>query len=236
MILKSIESIGDRTINFFSSFYEALFFSLTIFLNIFNPKNYDTQTQKSLVTKIYHSSIVIIPHFIAIAFVFGSIIIGTLILLATEYSMQDKIGSIIVTFVLNEFSAIFTVLFVVLHSSKIRITQGSVLSSVLSGVISVLTLSILFALVMISSGYIFTFFFMGMDFHTYKYIIFSAIEIQNIVVLLVKSVLFGFIATLIPIYSATQNIKKNRNIAKILLSIFFIEIISLLVLKVTDAI
>ncbi|RLA83007.1 MAG: ABC transporter permease [Epsilonproteobacteria bacterium] len=236
MVLRFIESVGERTINFFSSSYEALFFSFTILLNLLNPKSYNTQTQKNLITKIYHSSIVIIPHFIAIAFVFGSIIIGTLILLATEYSMQDKIGSIIVTFVLNEFSAIFTVLFVTLRSSKKEVLQENALSSVLSGVVSVLTLSILFALVMIMSGYIFTFFFMGMDFHTFKYIIFTAIEIQNIVVLLFKSIVFGFIATVIPIYSATKNIKKNRNIAKILISIFFIEIISLLLLKVTNAI
>ena len=236
MVLRFIENIGDKTINFFSSFYQGLFFSLSVILNICNPKNYDAKTQKNLVTKIYHSSIVIIPHFVSIAFVFGSIIIGTLILLATEYSMQDKIGSIIVTFVLNEFSALFTVLFITLRFSKTETTQEGVLSSVVSGIVSVLTLSLLFALVMISSGYIFTFFFMGMDLHTYKYLIFNAIEIQNIVVLLVKSTIFGFIATVIPIYSATQNIKKNRNIAKILISIFFIEIISLLILKVTDAI
>ena len=239
MILKFVESVGERTINSLISFYEAAIFWSSSFLGILNPINYNSNIRKDLITKIYHSSIVIIPHSIAAASIFGSILIGVLILIATEYNMQIKIGSLIVTFVLNEFSPLISTLFVVFNSQKDinrQEIENLVIPNLLSGMISVITLSILFTLIMIMSGYLFTFFFMGMDLYTYKSLIFNAIEIQNIFILLLKSLILGFVVSIIPIYRAIKNLKKGRNIAKILIAIFFIEIFSLLLQKAYNAI
>jgi len=77
---------------------------------------------------------------------------------------------------------------------------------------------------------------MGMDLYTYKSLIFNAIEIQNISILLLKSLVLGFVVSVIPIYRAIKKLKKGRNIAKILIAIFFIEIFSLLLQKAYNAI
>ena len=94
-------------------------------------------------------------------------------------------------------------------------------------------------MIMISSGYVFTFFLMGMDLHTYKYLIFDAIEVNNIIILLIKGILFGFIVTVIAIHNGLEVAKKSISsrssvinmIVNIFLALFFIEMLSLLLIK-----
>ena len=103
--------------------------------------------------------------------------------------------------------------------------------------LSVIALSILFAIIMLSSGYIFTLFYMNMDLNTYKYLLINAIEIQDIVVLFTKSLAFGFVIMLIPIYSGFKTsqsytaipISVLNGMVKLFIAIFFIEVVSLLI-------
>jgi len=258
VVLRFAEGIGGKTINSIYSFYEALKFTIICMIHMLNPKSYNPAMRMVLTKQIYFTAVGIIPLFIMMAFLFGSVIIGVVISLATEYNLQDKIGSIIITFVINEFSPFFTALLIALRSGtainteiavmnvnkelntlreyKIDLINYLFLPRIISGVISVTSLSILFALIMLSSGYIFALFYMNMDFHSYKLLLIDAIEVKDIVILLLKSVAFGFVTMLIPIYSGLKTgnsytaipISVLNGMVKLFIALFFIEVLSLL--------
>lgn len=258
-MIKFIENIGEKTINSLSSFNEALQFTFICLGHMLQPKSYNPAMRMVLTKQIYFTAVTIIPLFIMMAFLFGSVIIGVVISLATQYSLQDKIGSIIVTFVIDEFSPFFTALLISLRSGTAVNTEIAVMNvnkelnmlkeyninfidylflpRIISGIISVTSLSILFAIIMLSSGYLFTLFYMNMDLHTYKYLLLDAIEVKDLVVLLLKSIAFGFVTMLIPIYSGfkmansytTIPISVLNGMVKLFIAIFFIEVLSLVI-------
>lgn len=256
MILRFIEKIGAKTINILKEFYLALEFSILCILHMLDPRSYTSTMQRSLVHQIYHTSITILPTFTFIAFLFGSIVIGTIISIATKYNLQVQIGSIIVNFVINEFSPIFTALFISLRSgiliskklafidveNEVNLIDNIVLPRIISGIISTLTLSILFSVIMIISAYIFISLFLGMDFHSYKQLLFEAFEINNLLIFLFKSITFGFVTMFIPIYNglhiARNNLEKRisliHTLVKLFFAIFFIEVFSMLFLALLN--
>ncbi len=69
-----------------------------------------------IVKQIYFTAVEIIPLFMVIAVVFGSVVIDVVIAFAATYDLQEHIGSIILTFVMNEFAPFFTALLIALRS------------------------------------------------------------------------------------------------------------------------
>ena len=116
MIVKFIEHIGDKVIYFISSLYSFFSFSVFYTLQIFNYHNYSTKTFRTLIHQIYYTSVAIVPFFIIIAFIFGSIILGALIVFATNFGMEVQIASIIVSFIINNFAPLSTAIFIFLCS------------------------------------------------------------------------------------------------------------------------
>jgi len=254
-----LEKLGNRSIVLFFSLRDSLQFILSIIYHMLNPKSYNQAMQMVFIKQFYFTAVGIIPLFIMMAFLFGSVIIGVVIYLATEYSLQSEIGSIIITFVVDEFAPFFTALLISLRSGAAINTEIAIMSvnnelntlkeykidlidylylpRILSGILSVVSLSILFAIIMLSSGYVFTFFYMNMDLNTYKYLLLNVIEIEDIVTLLLKSFAFGFVIMLIPIYSGlkTQNrysgvpISVLNGMVRLFIAVFFIEVLSLII-------
>lgn len=257
-MFKFIESIGDKTIKAFESLLEALKFTSICLIHMAQPNSYNPAMRMVLTKQIYFTAVGIIPIFTMMAILFGSVIIGVVIALATEYGLADKIGSILITFVIDEFAPFFTALLISLRSGaavnteiavmkvnkelntleeyKIDIINYLFLPRIISGMISVTSLSILFAIIMLSSGYLFTLFYMNMDFHTYKQILISSIQVSDLVILLLKSMAFGFVTMLIPIYSGLNTassytaipISVLNGMVKLFIALFFIEVLSLL--------
>ena len=254
-----IEKLGEKTIRILSSWFEIIRFVFLICLHLLSPKSYNPAMRMVLTKQIYFTAIGVIPIFLFMAFLFGSIIIGVVIYLATEYSLQSEIGSIIITFVIDEFAPFFTTLLISLRSGaainteiavmnvnrelntlkeyKIDLIDYLFLPRIISGIISIIFLSILFAIIMLISGYIFTFLYMNMDFNTYKYLLLDAIEVRDIVTLILKSFAFGFIVMLIPIYSGLKTessytaipISVLNGMVRLFIAVFFIEVLSLII-------
>ncbi len=258
MILSFFQKIGDATLSFFSSIKEALGFVVLCIIHVFLPQSYNPAMIMVLIKQIYFTAVGILPIFFFMSIVFGTIFIGVVISLATQYNLQDKIGSIIITFSVDEFAPFFTALLISLRSSTAVNTEIAVMKvnkelntlkeyridlidylfipRIISGIISVTSLSALFAIIMISSGYIFALFTMQMDLHSYKMLLFNAIEIKDLVVLLLKGVAFGFVAMVIPIYSGLKAfdsytaipISVLNGMVKLFIALFVIEVVSLI--------
>ena len=172
LFIKFIENIGDKVINFIQSLYFFLSFSLLCAVQIFNYHNYNTRTFTTLINQIYYTSVTILPFFLILAFTFGTIVISVLIVIATEFRIQVEIGSIIVNFVFNEFSPLFTAIFISLRSGTLiynklahsdvtnetNLMRNIILPRIISATFGTCSLSLIFAFIMIGSGYIFTFF------------------------------------------------------------------------------
>jgi phospholipid/cholesterol/gamma-HCH transport system permease protein len=259
IMLRLLEKIGDKTLALVKSFYNAVFFVAECFIHMINPKSYNPAMITVLIKQIYFTAVGILPLFITMSVLFGSIIIGVVVSLASQYNLQDQIGSIIINFAVDEFSPFFTALLITLRSStavnaeiavmkvnkelntlkqyKINLIDYLFIPRIISGVISVSALSVLFAVIMTISGYIFSFFYMGMDLYSYKNLLIDAIEFNNMAILLIKSAAFGFVAMVIPIYSGLNAFESYtaipisvlQGMVRLFISLFFIEVLSLLV-------
>ncbi|MBD3824717.1 MAG: ABC transporter permease [Epsilonproteobacteria bacterium] len=257
-MIRFIEGIGERAIGAFASLYEAIKFTVLCMVHMLRPASYNPAMRMVLTKQIYFTAVGIIPLFIMMAVLFGSVIIGVVIALAAEYNLQDKIGAIIVTFSIDEFAPLFTALLISLRSGTAINTEIAVMKvnkelntlerynidlidylfipRIISGIISITSLSILFAIIMLCSGYIFTLFYMNMDLTSYKALLFNAIEVGDILTLLFKSMAFGFVTMMIPIYSGLNTgsaytaipISVLNGMVKLFIAIFFIEVLSLL--------
>lgn len=258
MILAFIEQIGETALKFFSSIYEAIKFSVICIVHMLLPSSYNPAMRMVITRQIYFTAVQIIPFFTFLAFLFGSVIIGFVVALAFDYSLQNQIGSILIHFTLDEFAPFFTALMISLRSSTAVNTEIAVMKvnnelrtlehfnidlidylfipRIFAGMISVTSLSLIFAIIMLASGYIFTLFYMGMDLDAYIKMLISAIEVKDLAVLLLKSLAFGFVIMLIPIYSGLKTMQNYSAIPisvlngmmKLFIAIFAIEVLSLL--------
>ena len=252
------ESIGDKTLYALYSIYEALHFTALCLLHMLSPRRYHAAMRMVLVKQIYFTAVQVLPMFMLVGIIFGSIITGYVVSLAVNYSLQGEIGTILVSFVMNEFAPFFTVMLIALRSGAAINTEIAVmhvnnelntlkafqidvidylfLPRIIGGVVSIVILSALFAVVMFGSGYLFSVLFLSMDIDLYMHTIVQAITASDFFILIGKSVAFGFFATLIPIYSGLKAdhamtdipISVLNGMVKLFIAIFTIEVFTLM--------
>jgi len=252
VILKFIENIGDKTIRSILAIYELLTFSFLSLLHLANPFSYKQAMRKTVIKQIFSTAIVPLPSFMFMAFVFGTIIIGIVIVVATRFNLQLQTGSIIVTFAINEFAPLFTAFFIAFKSEimiytniynnlksfqehKINTINNLFLPYIISGIVSTVLLASIFAFIMIGSGYLVSLFYLNMDLHTYSSFILNATEVRDIIILLLKSTAFGFVTMLISVSNGIKPRQTNVSIAlsvsnlivQLFLAILFVEVVSL---------
>lgn len=232
-------------------------FTLVCFAHLIRPSSYNPAMRTIIIKQIYFTAVEIIPLFLMMAVIFGSVIIGAVIALAASYDLEEHIGSIIITFAIDEFAPFFTALLIALRSGAAINTEIAVmkvnrelrtldaygidiidylfLPRIIGGMISITLLSIVFAIIMICSGYIFTFFYMDMYLFTYKRLLVDAVGMADLAILFGKSLLFGFVTITIPIYSGLKTmegysaipISVLQGMVKLFIALFFIEVSSL---------
>ncbi len=254
----AVESVGDKTLYVLYSFYEALHFAALCLAHLISPASYHAGMRAVLVRQIYFTAIQVLPMFMLVGILFGSVIISYVVSLSIDYSLQAEIGTILVAFVMHEFAPFFTVMLIALRSGAAINTEIAVmhvnnelatlkafninvinylfLPRIIGGVVSIILLTALFAVIMFASGYLFSALFMQMDIDLYLHTIIQAIGVTDFLVLIGKSTAFGFFATLIPIYSGLKAdhamtdipISVLNGMVKLFIAIFTIEVLSLL--------
>jgi phospholipid/cholesterol/gamma-HCH transport system permease protein len=258
LILSAVESVGGMTFALFYSIYEALHFAVLCLMHLITPRSYHPAMRTVLVRQIYFTAVQILPLFIFIAMFFGTVIIGYVVSLSIDYSLESEIGTILVAFVMHEFAPLFTTMLIALRSATAINTEIAVmhvndelstlkafginvidylfLPRIIGGIVSIILLSALFAVIMFAGGYLFSSFFLHMGVGLYMHTIIQAMEVNDFLILLGKSVAFGFFATLIPIYSGLKSghattaipIAVLSGMVRLFVAIFSIEVLSLL--------
>lgn len=220
-----IENIGENVINYSIRTYDFLRFLFKFIGQIFSIKSYSKKSREFLIEEIYLSSIRYLFSFIFSALFLGSIFIVIAISFAINFNLIDQIGEILVLFVFNEFSPFFTTLFFIfayclssqekiqnMNKDKENIINEIYVPKIISVLFMTPLMALFFAIIMIASGYVVSYFYLNLDLVTYKDLIISSISFENIIILLLKAIFFGFISIFIPVFIGHKKEKDSLNI------------------------
>ena len=259
MIITLIENIGYASLRFANIFYEAIYFAYQCLVKLLKKSSYNSATKDILIKQIYFTSIEILPLLFLVGTIFGVIIIALIVDYALEYGLEDHIGQLIITIILHEFAPLITVFLISLRSGAAISTEIAVmkvshelntlkafnidiinylfLPRIIAGIISMSMLTALLSIIILFSGYLYLLLFLETGLDLYIRTLIHAISINDFSILFTKSLLFGFFATLIPIYSGLNSsmsytgipIAVLNGMVKLIIAIMSIEVVLLLI-------
>jgi phospholipid/cholesterol/gamma-HCH transport system permease protein len=254
----ALEYIGRTCLNMAKSFYDTIFFAITVILKILDRRSYNSAVKMVLVNQIYFTAMQILPLFVGISIIFGSMVISIVFQVIKNMGLADYLGRVLMGLVVTELSPFITVLLIALRSSSAINTEIAVmkvnnelktlevfnidvinylfLPRIINGVVSVLLLSSLFSILALSSGLLFSRLIFGMGVNEYTNVLLKSADFYDIVISLIKCSTFGFFITLIPIRSGLQASSELTSIpvavlngmVKVFIAIVLIEVLSLI--------
>lgn len=237
-----IESIGDNVITYSIRTYDFLKFLFHCLFQLFSLKSYSKESRAFLLEEIYLSCIKHLFLFILFALILGSIFILIAISFAINFNLVDQIGSLLVLFVFNEFSPFFTTIFFIfsyclssqekiknIKKEKENLVNEVFVPKIVNTILMTPLMALLFATIMIASGYVISTFYLNLDLMTYKNLIISSISFENILILLLKGFIFGFISIFIPVYLGNKIEQRNEILTRTVLRSLIIILSMLLV-------
>ena len=247
MLVKLIENLGEKTILSISSTLDFFSFIFKCIIYMANPRTYSRDVRNSFIQQIYLSAVKNLPAFLFLALVLGSILLLIAIIFAIKFNLIEQIGTLLVIFVVNEFSPIFTTLFFILVFSlsvqeKIRTIDEENLNlykevyipKLINTILIFPFMALLFATLMLLSGGVVSLFYLDIDIKTYEDMIISSLGLDNIIVLLLKTAFSGFFTMTIPIYFAHKFRKQNIDISKSIIKVLVIMLVVLISIELAS--
>ena len=253
-----LEYIGRSCLNILKSFYDTLFFTVTILTKMFKRNSYNSAVKMVLFHQIYFTSMQILPLFIGISVIFGSMVISVVFHVIKNLGLADYLGRILMGLVVTELSPFITVLLIALRSSSainaeiavmkvnnelrtldafhIDVIDYLFLPRIINGIVSVVLLSGLFSILALTSGMLFSRVIFNMSIDVYTNVLLKSANFYDIVISLVKCITFGFFITMIPIRSGLQASEELTSIpvavlngmVKVFIAIVLIGVMSLI--------
>jgi len=257
-----IEHTGRVTIHFVASLADTISFAATIFFKLFDRKAYNSAVRSVLVHQIYYTSVQILPLFLSISVILGSLTMGVVLETTKEFGLDRYLGNVLVGFALNEVSPFITVLLLALRSGSAINTEIATMKvnreldtlkafnidanvylffpRIVNGMISLVLLNGLFSIVLLTSGFLFSTLLFGMSLTTYSTIVADAIHPSIVIIFILKCVTFGFFITLIPIRSGMRASYELTSIPvavlhgmiRVFIAIVVIEVLSLIAISI----
>lgn len=253
-----LENIGRFTLKEIKSFAEIFYFAGKVLYRVFQPGTYNIATRTVLINQIYFTSVQILPAFLAVSVLFGSLLIGIVFQILKDSGLTQFFGNVLMGLIVTELSPFFTVLLITLRSGSAISTEMAVMKvnreiktletfridvinyllvpRIINGIISMVLLSVLFSIVLMGSGILFSRVIFGMSVDVYSNILLNSANFSDIVIALMKCVAFGFFVTLIPIHFGLRAsheltsipIVVSRGMVRVFIAILIIEVLSLI--------
>ena len=254
-----IETIGRASLNKILPLQDTLRFASRVFLNIFDHRTYNSASRMVFIHQFYYTSVQILPLFLFVAVIFGSLINGMAFQVVKSMGLRDFLGRLLMGFVVTELSPFVTVLLIALRSSsainaeiavmkvnrelntlesfRIDLIHYLFIPRILNGMLSMVLLTSLFALVVLAIGLLVSSLIFGTSVDAYVDTLLHSTDVLDIVILLIKCATFGFFITLIPIrlgLNASQELTSIpiavlNGMVKVFLAIVTIEVLSSIV-------
>ena len=253
-----LENIGRLATKFIKSFADIIYFAGKILFRIFQRSTYTSAMRTVLVDQIYFTSVQILPVFLMISLIFGSLLIGIVFYQLKGLGLTQFFGNVLMGLIVTELSPFITVIWITLRSGAAISTEIAVMKvnreisaletfridvknyllvpRIINGVISLVLLSSLFSIVLMGSGILFSRIIFGMSIDVYSNILLNSANFSDIIIFLVKSAVFGFFITLIPIHFGLQAsheltsipVVVSRGMVNVFAAILIIEVLSLI--------
>jgi phospholipid/cholesterol/gamma-HCH transport system permease protein len=220
-MIAAIENIGQGAINNFIALRNTLSFAIRVLVRLFNKQTYNSATRMVFINQFYFTSIQILPLFLFVAVVFGSMVNGMAFQVVKNLGLTDYLGRLLMGFVVTEVAPFVTVLLIALRSSSAINAEIAVMKvnlelntlktfdidlidylfvpRVVNGMLSMVLLSSLFSLVILGIGLFVSSAIFGTSVDAYVSILLQSASISDIIIVLIKCATFGFFITLIPI-------------------------------------
>ncbi|MBN1664601.1 MAG: ABC transporter permease [Deltaproteobacteria bacterium] len=254
-----VEHIGLSFLHTTQSLKETLLFAFKVVSRILDKNAYNSAVRMVLTDQIYFTSVQILPLFLTVAAIFGSVLVVILMLMVKELGMVQYIGRFMIGFMVNELSPFITVLLIALRSSAAINTEIAVmkvnqeiktlevfhidtinylfLPRIINGVISVVLMNCLFSIVVLATGLLFSKLIFGMSFNLYADVLLNSIYFSDLLILLLKCITYGVFITLIPILYGLRATNELTSIpvsvlngmVKVFIAIVIIEVLSLII-------
>ena len=252
------DTLGQRLSFSLYSFADASAFAGRVFCRIFQRKTYSSAMREVLVNQIYFTSVQILPSFLLVSIIFGSLLIGIVFTLLKDLGLTEFIGPVVMGLIVTELCPFLTVLLITLRSSAAINTEMAVMKvnrevhtletfridvidyllapRVINGIVSIVLLSSLFSIVLLASGILFASLIFSMNMDVYTDIILNSTSFFDIFIALIKCMIYGFFITFIPIRQGLQAsyeltsipVSVSGGMVKVFASIIIIEVLSLL--------
>jgi len=252
------EQIGSHVITRARALARIAAFAGKVFHRLLKPATYNSATRTVLINQIYFTAVQILPAFLLVSAVVGSLFIGVVFQVLKDLGLVSFLGNVLMGLMVTELSPFFTVLLITLRSGaainaemaamqvngeikaleafRIDIVDYLLVPRVAGGMISVVLLSFLFSIVLMASGILFSQVIFGISPEVYVNILLNSTNFSDIVIALVKCAVFGFFVAMTPIYSGLQAtheltsipIVVSRGMVRVFAAILVIEVLSLL--------
>jgi phospholipid/cholesterol/gamma-HCH transport system permease protein len=258
-MIKAIGNIGNAAMQAISALQGTLAFAVRVFLAFFDRRAYNSASRMVFIQQFYFTSIQILPLFLFVAVIFGSLINGMAFQVVKNLGLSEYLGRLLMGFVVTELSPFVTVLLIALRSSsainaeiavmkvnrelntlesfRISLIHYLFIPRILSGMLSMVILTSLFALLILSIGILVSSLVFGTSVDAYIDTLLHSTNFLDIIVLLIKCTTFGFFITLIPIRLGLNASKELTSIPvavlngmiKVFMAIVTIEVLSSIV-------
>ena len=257
-MIDAIGNIGRAALRAISSLHGTLNFAAFVFLAFFDRQTYNSASRTVFINQIYFTSVQILPLFLLVAFIFGSLINGMAFQVVKNLGLTDYLGRLLMGFVVTELSPFVTVLLIALRSSAAINTEIAVMKvtqelntlerfridlihylfipRILCGMLSMVLLTSLFALVVLSIGLLISNLVFGTSVDDYIETLVHSADVMDIVLMLVKCATFGFFITLIPIRLGLSVSEELTSIPIAVLNGMVMVFMSIIIIEVLSSI
>jgi phospholipid/cholesterol/gamma-HCH transport system permease protein len=254
-----IGRIGFNALAAYHALHQALGFTVQIILRLFMRQTYNSATRMVFINQFYFTAVQILPLFLFVAVIFGSLVNGMAFQVIKNLGLTDFLGRLLMGFVVTEIAPFVTVLLIALRSSSAINTEIAVMKvnhelntldafnidridylfvpRVLNGMLSMVLLSSLFSLVVLAIGLVVSSVVFGTSIDAYIDALLHSTSFLDMVIVFLKCAVFGFFITLIPIHrglNASQEftsipVAVLNGMVKVFLAIVVIEVLSSIV-------
>jgi len=258
-MLNVLESIGKKGLQSTRSLRDATSFSYRIFARLFERRAYNSAVSMVLINQIYFTAVQILPLFLTVAVCLSIAFVGIIGEYLLRIGLFSFFGRLLMGFMVTEIAPFVTVLLIALRSSsainaeiavmkvnnelntlavfRIDIINYLFLPRVISGIVSVVLLTCLFALIVLTCGLIYAGFFFNMSAGDYIAALLESTNFFDLIAMLVKSAVFGFFIVMIPIRYGIRATNELTSIpvavlngmVNVFIAIVIIEVLSLVI-------
>jgi len=258
-MITGIEVMGRSVLDTLLSLRSTVWFAAQVIVRLFDLRTYNSASRMVFINQFYFTSVQILPLFLLVAVIFGSLVNGMAFQVIKDLGLHDYLGRLLMGFVVTEVAPFMTVLLIALRSSSAINTEIAVMKvnrelntldtfnidlidylfvpRILNGVLSMVFLSSLFSQIVLAIGLFVSSAVFGTSVDAYIDTLLQSASLLDIVIVLFKCAMFGFFITLIPIRQGLNASRELTSIpvavlngmVKVFLAIIVIEVLSSLI-------